>query len=317
MTSEKLIESMTDVCDSYISDAQPGIHDARKSFGHHKRRRVEAAILVAVLVLAGSIAAFASGIITIPFSLYKSSDVQTKTKTMIIDGVEVDSIEVSALTPAVYSKEITGAIMDDARQILKQKIENSSTLINYDGSGRPVDTGVYEVSGGKEFASQQEALDYIGCKYYEAMYYPFDNAQVFVNYNATVSKDTQIDQMLLNTCMFDVRSTDSDIIINEHAFISFHPSKNGKYCHTGLGEYPDDGSWDVSLYTNRNGYNGAVAKSIVPLDQKHNFGWPKADAYVSSAAIAKNNAFYSILVVADWEDRAEAENIINTWLEHF
>ena len=322
MIGEKVLDALTETEDLFILDAAPGSHvsgqaaAAGGSFKSRslKRKRLTAVLIAATLVLALGAIAFASGVITLPFSLYRSSEVNAERRTMTIDGQQVDFIAVDVYALPVHPNVIKGPVMDDARKILKDKIESRKMHVQYDQDGNKEVLDLYEVSDGRTFATQEEALEYIGCKYYEKMYYPYDKGEVFVNFGGMAPEGCSPDDFLLEYCQFEIRSIDEKIYVEEHARIFFNPFKDAR-CRTD-GTYIDDGTWTVSLATNPNGYNGVVTKNTVPLGRDSGFT-TKDNSAVFGAMLAKNNCIYSIGTICDWADRQKAEEIINTWFNSF
>ena len=313
MINEKIIEALNAADDAFVAESMPGVCDVPAARTYRRSRRFRAVIIAASLVLVCGAVAFATGILTAPFSMYISKKDNTRMRIQTVDGVEVDFAEVDVWIPVISEKEITGPVRDDAAALLKEKQDKDERewSLERSGEGQPwekVYDDYYQVHGGKDFDSQAELLDYIGCKYFEPQYFPYDKVNAGVVYNATLKDD----KITIGDCNYTMESVGEKIIVKTWTMCSFSAGKvkKGMVCGTGIGSFADDGSTTVELFTNPHGYNGAKGYANEGYSNKY-------EQYFISGCVVKNNCFYEINIYCDWADKAEADQIFQTWADNF
>ena len=310
MNSDKILFALGCADDELIAASMPQDGTARKHW--YNSRGLKAAVIAIAVLLIGGTVAYATGILTAPFNLYRSKEVSTKTRILTIDGVEVDFIDVDVKIPVISEKEITGPIRDDAAELLKDKQDKDERDWSWGRSSEDepwvkVYDDFYQIQSFKVFDNQAELLDYIGCRYYEPQYFPYDKMSAGVQYSAMLKDDkVTID------CTYSMSSVDERIRVytwTECGFVS-GKVKNGTFCNTGIGGFGDDGSTTVELFSNPNGYNGAKACANEGCSSKY-------EQYFITGCVVKNNCFYEININCDWADKAEADRIFDTWANSF
>ena len=328
MINEKIISVLGDAKDAFISESMPGITAAGSQKRARRNKRLMAAIIAASLVLICGVAAYAAGVFTAPFSIYKSAEAEVKNRKMTIDGVEVEFIDVDILVPVVDQKEIRGQIRTDITELM-QEIKDIETpaedwiRLSKEGQYGCIDSDYYEVSGEKLFEDQKTALNYIGYSNYREQYFPYDKYNVLVTYFAVLEKNGKTDNPDITDCGYQISSTDDkrvSITLQANSFFVYKIPKDKErgICYTGMGSYPADGSVTVETFTNAHGYNGAKAYTNKSYSESPLRPFTEGSGkYSIDGGIVKDNVMYSISIRCVWADKTEAEQIFTDWAEHF
>ncbi len=318
MISDKILDSMTEIDDDLLDEALFGEAAAPGKVVRmpgRPSRRIAAIIAAAVLVLAAGIGVYASGVLTAPVEVYRSAEVEKKTRVMTIDGVEVDHIDIDVLLPLTYQGDVKGPIRDEAAAKLAEKVAKDERAWNY-GNGPDAVNGIvthnfYQISEHKEFDDQKDILDFIGLEKLEEQYFPFENYGAGLSYNADLKVGHDVkDLRLWGGLNYGMHSIDGPISVETWTTISLTDDKKQieeSYGYTGFGGIIDDGTMTVETLQNANGYNGAKVYS--------NEG--KTEKYSAIACIAKNDCYYQIVLSCDWEYADQAREILQTWIDSF
>ena len=316
MINEKILIALNEADDAFIAESVPGIEGVSAAASRRRSKRLTAVIIAAALILACGAAAFASGILTAPFSIYRSKDAEVKHRTMTVNGVEVDFIDIDVQVPQISQSEVRGALRTDLEAFMQKTMEFGGPTADWVNLGEEgiygrADGYHYEVWLNKEFDDQQKALDYIGLKKYEIQYFPYENykAAVSTACHATADSGSGFSGMDIGFCWYYVESLDEKISVELRAECSLinRKPKKGEICNMGMGGFPDDGSMAVETFTNSHGYNCAKAYASDG----------SAEKYGIIGLVVKNNVLYSSSISCDWADKEEADQIFRNWAEHF
>ena len=313
MINEKILSALSDADDALIAESVPGKDSAPANRTRRRSRGFRAAVVAASVVLVCGAVAYATGILTAPFSIYRSKEAEVKLRTMTVDGVEVDFIDIDVQVPSISQSEVRGALRTDLEALMQKTMEIEGTTADWvklgeDGMGR-TDEYNCEVLKGKKFDDQQQALDYIGLKNYEIQYFPYEKCTVYVYGHATTTREKGVSGMGINSCMYEIKSPDEKISVElwtSCSLVDVMPKK-GAICYMGIGGFLDDGSVTVETFTNAHGYNGAKAYT--------NDG--SAEKYSITGLVVKNNVQYTSSISCEWADKEEADQIFINWAEHF
>ena len=313
MINEKILSALSDADDVFIAESVPGINSVPANRTRRRSRRFGAAIVAASVVLVCGAVAYATGIFTAPFSIYRSAEAEVKNRTMTVDGVEVDFIDIDVQVPSISQSEVRGALRTDLEALMQKTMEIEGTTADWvklgeDGMGR-TDEYNCEVLKGKKFDDQQKALDYIGLKNYEIQYFPYEKCTVYVYGLADTLREKGVSGMDIYDCMYEIKSPDEKISVElwTDCSLVYVMPKKGAICYMGMGGFPDDGSVTVETFTKAHGYNGAKAYASDG----------SAEKYSITGLVVKNNVQYSSSISCEWEDKEEADQIFKNWAEHF
>ena len=318
MINDKILDSINEIDDDLLDEALFGETEASAKVIHMPRRsprRIAAVIAAAVLVLGAGIGVYASGVLTAPVEIYRSAEVEEKKSVMLIDGVEVDHIDINVRLPLTYQGDVKGPIRDEAAAKLAEKVAKDERAWNY-GNGPDAVNGIvthnfYQISEHKEFDDQKDILDFIGLEKLEEQYFPFENYSAGLSYNADLKVGHDVkDLRLWGGLHYGMHSIDEPISVGTWAMVSLTNDKKEietGWCYTGFGGIIDDGTLSAETFQNSNGYNGAKVVS--------NEG--KTEKYSAQACIAKNDCFYQINLSCDWEYADQAQQILQTWIDSF
>ena len=314
MRNDQIMSYMTEMDDELLLEAAPGACDMAALKKSRRLRSVKTLVIVLCAVAVFGGAAYASGVFTAPFSIYRSAETEVKNRQMFVNGVEVDFIDIDVQVPVVSQKKIKGAVRSDLEVAMQEtmKIENNTSgwvPLSKEGQWGGVDDVSYQVLYSKSFKSQKEALDHIGLKNYELQYFPYDDCEIRFTGEAIVYKSSETDKMEITHCVYGIMSVNEKMKIELWAscpLVSGTP-KEGDICNMGIGGFPGDGSVTVETFTNAHGYNGAKAYT----------NGEDSDEYFIQGLLVKNSVLYDINIVSDWADKAEAEQIFDTWAENF
>lgn len=322
MRNDQIMSYMTEMDDELLLEAAPGACDMAALKKSRRLRSVKTLVIVLCAIAVFGGAAYASGVFTAPFSIYRSAETEVKNRQMFVNGVEVDFIDIDVQVPVVSQKKIKGAVRSDLEAAMQEtmKIEyNTSDWVPLSKEGQYgyVDDVSYQVLYSKSFKGQKEALDYIGLKNYELQYFPYDKYKFDLICFASVFKGGEME---INHCDYSIKSVNEKMRIELSAscpIVSGTP-KEGDICNMGAGGFPGDGSMTVETFTNAHGYNGAKAYTNSSMSE-----WARSaltegqDKYTIQGFVVKNSVQYSINIRSDWADKAEAEQIFDTWAENF
>ena len=325
MINNKMIDALAYADDEFISESMP-LEGADAFKAPRRRRRIRTSLIAVCLVLVLSAAVYAAGVLTGNISIFKTKDATTKTRTATIDGVEVDVIDIDVQIPLVSEKDITGPVRIDAETLLREKEKNNEREWSWvrDNDSEPWRKeydDYYQVVSFKSFNDQKEALDYIGCRFYEEQYFPYENYRVDVSYQAELTAEGNgasngSTDVHFSGCNFNIRSIDEKIDVETWTMVALSSAtviKKNMVCNTGIDSILDDGSSTVETFTNSHGYNGAKAFANDISATRY----MEVKGYYILGCIVKNNCFYEINIHCDWADKAEADRIFDTWAEHF
>ena len=318
MINEKVIDAMNEIDDDLLDEALFGYNAEQSAILRKKRRlsrRAVVAILAAVLVLVCGIGIYASGVLTASVEVYKSSEA-TKKKSFMYDenGNEIDHINIDVKLPAIYERDIKGPIREDAAALLSEKVAKDDRAWCYSSNdpnavNEIVTYDFFDLTEYKKFSNQKDLLEFIGCEYFEEQYFPYENYEILLDYNAVVSVGQDIDDLRIRGLHYGLSSIDEPITISTWTtvFLKETEPEEDDYGYTGFGGIIDDGTSTVETIKNVNGYNGAKLAANEGM----------CDNYFASACIVKNNCYYMIGLSCGWDHAEEAQQILQTWIDNF
>lgn len=321
MKEDRIINAMNNLDDDILIDAMsetPAIISAgvrRSRLGRRRLVAIVAAVLIFVLA-----AGFASGILTAPVSLFNSGKVEETTSHIYYYGTGVDLLGFRTQLASIRQSEIKGQVIEDAKQLFAEKIEKGDlhwhSVTHPDGKTEREYDDYYMLEETVQFDNQVAALDYIGCKYYEKQYFPYDNCLATVSYFSTLKKDSSPRSLDIG-CDLSVESIDERIAVK----VSVEANWSRETIDVGGKSFFDDGTYALETFTTTNGLNGGKAYKTGVRD-----GWVYSriykeeglpDLYEIEGFIIKNRCKYAIEISCPWEDSAEANRIFDTWAESF
>ena len=321
MTEDKFINAMNTLDDDLLIEAMaetPAIisSGARRSrLGRRQMVAIVAAVLIFVLA-----AGFASGIFTAPIRFFNANEVWGSTSKAIAFGKEVNMLGLQTQLEPVKQRSLRGQIKEDVKKLIKEEKENGEPhwylAEQPDGSMEKVYDDYYLVEGTVQFDSQDAAIDYIGCKYFEVQYFPYEKILATVAYGGML-ENTALGERSRVGCGFSAESIDEEVKVKISAEVNWSDS----VCEVGGEAVCDDGTFAVETFTNANGYNGGKIYKTGIRD-----GWVysrvyrengKPDVYEIRGLLVKNLCVYRIEISSPWEDIAEANRIFDTWAESF
>ena len=305
---------MSNIDEELLSEALSETVEAEDSVRakrHRLSRRKIAVILAAALILV-VMAGFASGILTAPVSIFNSGKVEEKTSHILYYGKEVDLLAFETQIRAIDQKTIKGQIREGINKLLSEKKENGDlhfhTVTYPDGKTEKEYDDYYLAEGEVQFSSQEEALEYIGCKYYEKPYFPYEKCLVTVSYSAVLKENKPVSRSELG-CKYFAESIDEKVYVKVEIGTDY-----------GKG-YFDDGTYALELFTTASGLNGGKAYKTGLRD-----GWVYSRVYEEAGMpnvyeieglIVKNQLIYKIQISCDWEYQTEADQIFDAWVNSF
>ena len=267
-----------------------------------------------MLVLAAGIGVYASGVLTAPVEIYRSAEVEKKTRVMTINGVEVDHIDIDVRLPLTYQGDVKGPIRDEAAAKIAEMVEKDERAWNYsdgpDAVNGTVTYDFYTTTEFKEFNDQKTILDFIGLDKLQEQYFPYEKFEGMLIYDVQASVGQDINELGFLTLGYSMGNKEEPVTVETRTMAALTFNKDlteGGCCNTGLGGLIDDGSWTVETFQNANGYNGAKQISNEGMTEK----------YSAWACIAKNDCFYQITLSCDWEYADQARQILQTWIDSF
>ena len=305
--------------DKYILEAMPDSVIAMPLANH--RKWLKAAVIAVCVILAAGTVAYATGIISSPFHIYKTSEELSSPDQMtdfaddykdnsnsIVDNTENseekrETINLMLFTEGIDAGAIKGPIKEDALQTIgKQYNESYSPYPPYTGYNHY----------GRWFDSQKEALDYIGCDYLEEQYYPFDQPEIVVAVEGHFSwmgmpynLPEKPDAFILDSVRLYIRGKNEGISVNLETIIpQFLEGTQGNIGYFGV---QNDGSTSVQIFTTASGCNATKMNPVVGHSSN----------YYVVGMLSKNYMVYNIRIDCDWEKKTEADQIFNNWVSHF
>ena len=324
MKSEQILFAMNDMDDEFVQETT--LSAPMELNRTHRRRGLKAAIIAAVLIIAAGTAAYASGVFTAPFSIWKSKDAEPVPSWVaeypedvtVLDGQIVntdqagkiteiiDTINIEIDVSDVKTGSVQGPLKDEAAQVVWEKFRDDLSKGSINKDDKYYGSPYY-----KEFDSLKEAVDYIGSENYEGAYFPFEETETSVyvigmyrwNYSTDILTDVP-DGFDLQDIWVDYRGSNGRIDISEHDEVAIHGSQGGMY---GFGGIPDDGTRQIETFSTSAGYNGTKMTNVEG----------RTDKYGITCIIVKNDCIYRIFISCEWADKAEADQIFTDWAEHF
>ena len=318
MKGEVFVMEINDIDDALIMASMPGSAHVKTII--RNRRILKAAVFAACMILAAGTVAYASGVISSPFHIYKTSEELSSPDKMTDYADEykdngngadendetsqknTGTINLVLFTGSVDVGELEGPIKEDALQtIAKQYNESYSPYPPYTGYNQ----------FGKWFDSQKEALEYIGCASLEEQFFPFEDCEVAVvatgyfywegmPYNLPEKPDGF---KLLNVNLY-VRGEHDNINVELNTLVLY--GKDGMPGNIGYFGV-DTSSTSVQLFTTESGYN--VSKMSPFEGQSTN--------YNITGTLSKNKMIYTIRILSDWDKKFEADKIFDDWVSNF
>ena len=314
MIENKIIDAMNNIEEDLLIEALSETTETGVAVRTRRRRPAQRkiAVIIAATLILMIMAGFASGILTAPIIIHNSGKVEEQTTRVFYYGEEVDLLAFETQVPILNQRNIKGQVRKDTNELLSEKKENGDlnfhTVIHTDGSTEKKYDDFYLVEGETRFSSQESALEYIGCKYYEKQYFPYEKCIATVTYSAMLQENRAVSGSKL-WCIYSVESVDEKIYVKEE--IGTSDSKG----------YFDDGTYALELFTTSGGLNGGKAYKTGLMD-----GWVysrvyeeegKPNVYEIEGLIVKNQLIYTIQISCDWEYQAEAEKIFDDWVSSF
>jgi len=306
-----MINAVNDLDDAVIIAAAPLTGEAKVRL--NRRRWTRAAIVAACLMLGCGVAAYAAGLLDSVFTVYRSAESEVKMY-IIRDGVTYDSVQVIMEVGYKNEKAIRGPIRKDAAALLKEKQNTGDGALEYafDGdTGEKIIYDFYHVGNHASFDSSKEMLNYIGCKDLEVPYFPYDGCKYCVDYDACLNKDDDPQKLTIDYCSYRTYDPDNTrkIKVELNANMCLVPGdmpkdETAKVC---IADYIDDNNNIEETFTNRHGYSGI---KIYKADGA-------SEGYGILGCVVKNNFDYRIYINCDWADKAEADQIFETWVDSF
>ena len=314
MIENKIIDAMNDIDEDLLGEALSDKTESGTAVytGHRRpRHRKVAAVIAAALILMVT-AGFASGILTAPVNIFNTGKIEETTSRVSYYGKEVDMLGFDTQILFTRQRSINGQVRKEANKLLSEKKEIGDLHFHThhypDGRTEKEYDDYYLAEDEVRFDSQESALDYIGCRYFEKMYFPYEKCLATVSYSAVLGENEPVSGSKLE-CRYSAESIDEKIYVRVGIDTELSPM------------YFDDGTYALELIKTPGGFNGGRAYKTGLRD-----GWvycriyeeeSRPNVYETEGFIVKNQLVYKILVSCDWEYQAEAEKIFDNWVASF
>ena len=310
MNKEMILQAMNGLDDADIMAAAPltGAEKARVS----RRRWTRVAVIAACLVVVLGAVAYATGLLDTAFTIYRSAESDEKMYITDENGVVHDSVQILLEVAYMNENVISGPIRKDAAAMLKKKQDKGDIALEYafdSNTGEKLIYDFYQVDGHTSFDSTKEMLDYIGCKGLEVPYFPYDGCKYCVDYAAELNKDDDPDKLKMFSCYYRTYDPDEGrkIKVELMGNMMLVPGDVPKdtTAKVGIDGYIDDNNHIEELFTTRHGSSGI---KIYTADGP-------GEWYAIHGCVVKNDFCYRIFISCDWADKAEADQIFQTWAD--
>ena len=314
MIENRIIDAMNYIDEDLLEETLSDKTDSETAaYTDHRwpRRRKIAAVIAAALILMVT-AGFASGILTAPVNIFNTGKIEETTSRVFYYGKEVDMIGFDTQILFTRQRSIKGQVRNDANKLLSEKKATGDLHFHThhyaDGRTEKEYDDYYLAEDEVRFDSQESALDYIGCRYFEKMYFPYEKCLATVSYSAVLKENEPVSGSKLE-CRYSAESIDEKIYVRVGIGTELSPM------------YFDDGTYALELIKTPGEFNGGKAYKTGLRD-----GWVysriyeeegRSNVYETEGFIVKNQLVYKIQISCGWEYQSEAEKIFDNWVASF